>query len=309
MKSETKLIVTIALVAAIGIGGFASGFVVGGGSNASTARNFILVDDYGRVIALEGFAKRIVSVSPTPTEIIFSVGAGDLLVGVDAYSDYPNATANITKVGDFQLNVEKIISLKPDIIISSDLVSQNQLDGLSVHGIPYMILAARNISDVYKDMRLIGQLTNHSKDANDAVAALKVRVKNVTDITLASNVSHPKVYLEYWPLWTYGSGSFGDDLITLAGGSNIAHNETPEYLAVGPEFVVSKDPDIIIYTVGASVTTTKADITSRPGWSNIDAVINDRILTADDNLVSRYGPRIVDGLEALAALIHPELFP
>jgi len=138
---------------------------------------------------------------------------------------------------------------------------------------------------------------------------LQIRVKAITDKTLASNVTRPKTLLEYYPIWTYGQGSFGDDLIRLAGGINIAGNMSGEYVSVDPSFVISKNPDVIIYTVGSMTITTKSDITGRPGWQTINAVVNDKIFEVNDDLITLYGPRIVDGLEDLAALLHPELFP
>ena len=109
-------------------------------------------------------------------------------------------------------------------------------------------------------------------------------------------------------MFTYGPGSFGDDLIYLAGGENIAHNTSSEYPEVLDEFVLAQDPEIIVYTSGVMSSTTAESIAARPGWENISAITNDMIFSVDDNLLSRYGPRIVDGLEELAAIIHPELF-
>jgi len=310
MKEGMKLTIVLVVTVASVIASFAGGYMLGSVNTQSNTKMFILVDDYGRVVALDGFPQRIISIAPTPTEIIYAVGAGDLLVGIDTYSDYPNATANVTKIGDSSnLNVEKIISLEPDVIISSDLIPQAQLDFLATHGIPYLILATRNITDVYKDIRLIGQMTNHSSDANTLVSTLQTRVKAVTDKTMALNVTRPKILLEYYPIWTYGKGSFGDDLIRLAGGTNIAENMSGEYVSLDPSFVISKNPDIIVYTVGSMTTTTKSDITGRPGWQTLDAVVNDKIFGINDDLITLYGPRIVDGLEDLAALLHPELFP
>jgi len=310
MKEGMKLSIVVIVAVASVIASFAGGYILGSANNSDTSAKFTIVDDLGRVVSLNGFPQRIISVAPTPTEVVFAVGAEDLLVGIDTYSDYPNATANVTKIGDSSnLNVEKIISLEPDLIISSDLIPQAQLDFLATHGIPYLILTAKNISGVYKDIRLIGQITNHSSDANALVSSLQIRVKAITDKTLASNVTHPKTLLEYYPIWTYGQGSFGDDLIRLAGGTNIAGNMSGEYVSVDPSFVISKNPDVIIYTVGSMTITTKSDITGRPGWQTISAVVNDKIFEVNDDLITLYGPRIVDGLEDLAALLHPELFP
>lgn len=270
--------------------------------------SILLVDDYGRVVELDHVPERIVSTAPTPTELLFAVGAGDLVVGVDDYSDYPAEAANLTKVGSYTLSIEVIVGLQPDLIVSSDLVPLSQLELLEDQGIPFVILATRTLDDVLKDIRLVGILTGHVAEATALADGLEERIDAVTEKTQAEDLVRPRVYLEYYPYWTYGPGSFGNNLIALAGGINIAENTTSEYPMVTSEFVIAQDPEVIIYTVGYMTTTTAEEIASRPGWDVISAVFEDSIYSMDDNLVSRYGPRIVDGLEELAALLHPDLF-
>jgi len=292
--------VGIALVAFTG--GFYAGAIL------SAEQTVTIVDDYGRQIKLTGVPDRIVSIAPTPTEVIFAIGAGDLVVGVDDYSDYPTEANNITRVGNaLELNVEAIVGLKPDLVVTGDLVPK-ALKRVEDRGIPYMVLAARTLSDVVKDIRLMGAVTGHVQDASTLADSLDVRIKAVTNMTLAPTVVRPKVYIEYYEYFTFGPGSFGDDLLRAAGGVNIAGSTSSEYPVVGPEFVVAADPDIIVYTVGVMTTVAPSDFGKRPGWENITAVVDDAIYSIDDNLVSRYGPRVVDGLEQLAAILHPELF-
>lgn len=267
-----------------------------------------VTDDYGRAVALNGVPKRIVSVSPTPTEILFAVGAGDLVVGVDEYSDYPAEATNRTKVGSFTLNIEAIVGLDPDLIVSSDLVPQQQLDQLMELGYPYFIFATRDFEGVFKDIRMAGVLTWHIAEADALATSLEARVDAVALKTLAAGVTKPRTYVEYYPYYTYGPGSFGDDLIRLAGGMNVGHNLTSEYPTATSEFVVASDPQIIVYAVGPLSTTNATEIASRPGWDTISAVKDMQIYSVDENILSRYGPRIVDCLEQLAEIIHPELF-
>ena len=285
--------------------GFSAGYVLGGAQKKTTLS---IVDDYGRTVELHGIPQRIVSVAPSPTEIMFAVGAGSQVVGVDNYSDYPAEARSLPQIGSYTLNAEVIMSLKPDLIVSSDLVPRAQLDQLAAQGIPYFIFATRTMEDVFKDLRLAGSLTGHSLEAEAVVAGLQVRVNAVTNKTLADGVEKVRTYVEYYPLWTYGPGSFGNDLIRLAGGSNIAANASNEYPELTPEFIIAQNPQVIIYTVGPMTTTTSSDFAARSGWSNIYAVSHNKIYSIDDNLVSRYGPRVVDGLEQLAEIIHPELY-
>lgn len=265
-------------------------------------------DDYNRTIVLDGFAERIVSVAPSPTELLFAVGAGHHVVGVDDYSDFPEEVQSLPKVGSWTLNVEAIVGLEPDLVACSDLVPKQQLDMIANQSIPYFIFATRTMEDVFKDIRLAGVLTGHMSEAEEVATELEARVKAVTDLTLAPGVSKPDVYIEYYPLWTYGPGSFGDNMIALAGAVNIAHDAANEYPELTSEFIIASDPDIIIYTVGVMTTTNATEISGREGWDQITAVAEGEIYSIDDNLMSRYGPRIVEGLEELAKLIHPELF-
>ena len=293
-------------VVLVAVFAFTGGYFVG--SSVKKSEPFSIVDDYGRAVTLNGVPERIVSVAPTPTEILFAIGAGGQVIGVDDYSDFPAAAANLAKVGAFPLNVESIVALEPDLIVSSDLVPRGQLDQLEAQGIPYVIFADRTLEDVFKTIRLAGVITGHVSEADALAQSLSNRVEAVTNKTLAAGVPAPDVYVEYYPMWTYGPGSFGDDLIKLAGGRNIAENTSSEYPEVTSEFVIAKDPQIIVYTVGVMSTTTPESIGAREGWSNIRAVVQGDIYSVDDNLLSRYGPRIVDGFEQLAEIIHPELF-
>jgi iron complex transport system substrate-binding protein len=184
-----------------------------------------------------------------------------------------------------------------------------QLAQLEEKGIPYIILAARTLEEVFKDIKLVGLMTGHIDDASALVSGLEARVAAVTAKTSDVNLTKPRVFVEFYPMWTYGPGSFGDDMIKLAGGTNIAANTSSEYVPVTDEFVIAQDPQVIVYTVGSNYNgTTPTTISSRPGWSGVSAVASGKMYSVDDNLVSRYGPRIVDGLEALAKILHPELF-
>jgi iron complex transport system substrate-binding protein len=305
-KSATGIWIALA-VALTAIFAFTGGYFVGAMSVEETTA-FTIVDDYGRAVTIDGTPQRIVSVAPTPTEILFAVGAGDQIVGVDDYSDYPAATANLTKVGSYSLNMEAIVALEPDLIVAGDLVPRSQLEQLLAQGIPYVLLADRTLEDVFKTIRLAGVITGHVDEADQLATELEERVDAVTAKTLAADVTKPRVYVEYYPMWTYGPGSFGDDMIALAGGMNIAENASSEYPEITNEFIIAQDPEIIVYTIGVMSSTNDSSFAERPGWENITAVETDNIHSIDDNLLSRYGPRIVDGFEQLAAIIHPELF-
>lgn len=310
MSRTTKTVWTVLVVALTAIAAFTGGYFVGA-FIADTGKGFTVIDDYGRAVTLEAVPERIVSIAPSPTEILFAVGAGPQIVGVDNYSDYPQDALSLPKVGDYTLNVEAIISLQPDLIVGGDFVPLAQLELLESQGVPYVLFADRTLEDVLKTIRLAGVITGHVAEADEVANALSERIDAVKAKTLDPAVVKPRVYIEYddfMGLWTYGPGSFGDDLITAAGGVNIAHNTSQEYVVVDSEFVIAQNPEIIVYTTGPWSTLTEDTYLNRPGWDVIDAVIDGDIYGIDANLLSRYGPRIVDCLEQMAEIIHPELF-
>ena len=298
------VVIAVAVSSVLGFsGGYIAGVMIGGDETG-----VLIVDDYGRTVNIDTVPERIVSIAPTPTELLFAVGAGDLVVGVDTYSDYPAEVADLPKVGDMPILVEAIVALEPDLIVCGDFLPLDELELLEDQGIPYVVLATRTLDEVVKDVRLVGILTGHVEEADALADSLEDRIEAVREKTLAEDVIKPRVYLEYYPYFTFGPGSFGHDLIQSAGGINIAENTTSEYPMISTELVLGEDPEIIVYTVGYMCSTTADDFALRPGWENLTAVIEDNIFSMDDNLVSRYGPRVVDGLEELAAILHPELF-
>ncbi len=311
MSKTSKTVWTVLVVALTGVAAFTGGYFVGA-MVSETGEGFTVVDDYGRTVTLAAIPERIVSIAPSPTEILFAIGAGPQIVGVDNYSDYPEEAIALPKVGDYTLNLEAIIALQPDLIVGGDLVPLAQLEQLESQGIPYVLLADRTLEDVLKTVRLAGVITGHVTEADELATNLSERIDAVKAKTLDPATAKPRVYIEYdefMGLWTYGPGSFGDDLIMAAGGINIAHNTSSEYPMVESEFVIAQDPEIIIYTTGRWSTLSEDTYIDRPGWDVVDAVIDGDIYGMDANLISRYGPRIVDCLELLAEIVHPELFP
>ncbi len=270
---------------------------------------FTVIDDYKREVTLPKNPQRIISLAPACTEILFAVGLGNRVVGVDDYSDCPEEAKNITKIGSYlKPNLEIIVSLEPDLILSSDMTSKEYVASLEEMNFTIIVLAPKSTRGIVQDIRLVGTIGNKTEEANNLADNLKQRINAITSKTINSKIYRPKVYLEYYPYWTYGPGSVGNDLILMAGGSNISRTVATAYSEITNEFVVASNPEFIVFVVGYHASTTIKDIKNRTGWDKVDAVKNNQIYTIDDDLVSRPGPRIVDALEHLARLIHPELF-
>lgn len=268
-----------------------------------------LTDDRGKPIEVPENVQRIVSLAPSVTEILFVLGLEGYIVGVDDNSDYPEAALSLERVGGWIPDVEKIVALKPDLVIASDMTSEEVVASLEDKGLTVVYLAPKTVGGVLENIRLVGSITGRRDTAEKVVEGLERRIERITALTKKSECYQPTVYLEYYPYWTFGPGSFGDDLISLAGGRNIAADAAAEYINLSSEYIVGSNPEIIIFTTSEYTTTTIEEIRSRPGFSTVRAVQNNRIYTIDDDLLSRPGPRLVDALEMLAQLIHPELFP
>jgi iron complex transport system substrate-binding protein len=280
---------------------------------ASASAEIKLTDGLGRPVVLKEAAKRIISMAPSITEILFAIGAGDQIVGRDHPSDYPAEAASITDIGSTYetLNTELIVSLKPDLIITAEINTPEQVKTLEDLGLTvYHLKNPTTIEEMYGDMELLASLTGHEAEAAAAIDALKVRVAAVDNkiMPLSSRIS---VFYEVDGTdpakpFTAGKGTFITLLIERAGGYNIA-SDIEGYPQLSLEQVVAKDPDFIILG-DAKWGTTPKSIAQRPGWSNLSAVKNGQVLPFNDDLVSRPGPRMVDGLEELAKLLRPELF-
>ena len=270
-----------------------------------------IVDDLGRNITTKNNATRLISLAPSDTEILYFLGLGDKVVAIDNNTNYPAEAANKTKVSGYKwLDKEVILGLQPDIIFAA-AINEDSITTLQELGLTVIVLAPTNISGIFKDIRLVGKVMGISSKADELTKKLEARVKTVTAKALAKTVTKPRVYLEldaFMGYYTYGPNTFGDELITQSGGSNIAHNETIQYPTITDEFILASDPQVIIYQLGPWTTTTPTGIKGRTGWDNMTAVRNNSLYGINGDLVSRPGPRIVDGLEATARAIHPELF-
>jgi iron complex transport system substrate-binding protein len=269
-------------------------------------------DSLGRTITLDTTPQRIVSLAPSNTEILFAVGAGSQVVGRDEFSDYPPEAASISSIGGSfgEYNVEAIVTLEPDLVLAAEinppeLVQQLEDLGLTV----YYLGNPTTLEEMYENLETVAQLTGH--DASGLVDSLKARVAAVDEKVMPLSSRIPVFYeidaTDPSKPWTYGPGTFGDLLISRAGGYNIGGIASDPYPQISIEQVVAANPSVII--LGDSMWGVTAEsVKARPGWETIPAVQSDQIFPFDDNLVSRPGPRLVDGLEQLAKLLRPDLF-
>jgi iron complex transport system substrate-binding protein len=297
---------TVVVLMALALG---AGYMLGSSQRpTSQGTGMTIIDDIGRKVVLQQTPQKFISLAPSVTEVLFAVGLGPKVVGVDDYSDYPVEAKSKAKVGAFNLNYEVIISLKPDLIVGADITSKKQISDLESKGFVVMILAPKAIYGILQDIRLVGLVSGNVKEGMDLADSLDARIDAVTAKTSNQTLYRPRVYLEYDSYngyWTFGPGSFGNDLISLAGGLNIARNATTAYPDLNNEYIIKSDPEVIVFTTASYINTTAEKIKQRPGWDVISAVKENRISPLDNDLIARSGPRLIDGLEQLAKILHP----
>ena len=284
-------------------------------SPAPTQSPISLTDGLNNTLVLEHPARRVVSLAPSNTEILFAVGAGDQVVGRDSISDYPDRAKTLSDVGGGfgAINTERIVSLKPDLILATEITPPDQVTALQdLHLNVFYLKNPLSLDDMYHNLATVARLTGHEAETDRLIQSLKARVSAVTAKT-STLQERPTVFYELDSIdpnapWTSGPGTFIDVLLTQAGGKNLGNSLGSAWGQMSVEKLLTENPDYILlgdFTYGG---VTPQQVAARPGWQKLGAVQAQRVFTFDDNLVSRPGPRLVDGLEALAKLLHPDLF-
>lgn len=272
-----------------------------------------ITDDAGREIHLNSTPTRIVSHVPSITETIFALGLGDKLVADSDYCDYPEAAKTKPKIGGyFTPNIEEIVAMKPDLVLTDGHVPEliTKLDSL---GIPIAVIDPKDINGVLKDIELLGNITGSQKKAAEIISNFEERVDAVM-YKVVPLCSLPSVFYVFDATdttkpWTAGPGSFVDSLINMAGGHNVAASASDPWIQFNMEELVNSNPDIILVDSSHGTAAISPDqIKELPGWQGLKAVKENHIYTIDGDLVNRSGPRLVEGLEEMAKILHPDLF-
>jgi len=266
-----------------------------------------VTDFQGRSVAISKRPERIVSIGPSNTEFLFALGVGDRVVGDDDFSDEPAAAKSKEHVGGVKVNLEKVVALKPDLIVTVKF-SDGTIEALSQTSASVLVIDPQGAADVARSATLIGQAVGADgmKLASDIQKQLDA-VKAKTDAAPKLKVFHEVDASDPAKIYTVGPGSFIDDLIKLAGGANVFATAKTAYPTVSGEQIISLNPDVIVLG-DALYGTSIASISTRPGWAALSAVKSNRVY-AGLSVFSRPGPRLGDAALAYAKLVHPELFP
>jgi iron complex transport system substrate-binding protein len=261
-----------------------------------------VIDETGHKFNFAYYPKRIVSTIPSNTEILFGLGLKDRIVGVTNQCNYPAETKSVEKVGSVNLSLEKIVSLKPDLILMLEDAQKVQIERLRALGLPVFVINPHSVYGLMKSIKLVGKVTGSDDAAHKMVASINDRIQKIS--SKYRSYRNLKVLVVIWvePLITAGKGTYIDDLIRYAGGINIGSKVHGAYPIMNFETVLSEKPDFIIIAgkSNAEMTFIKND----KKWGLLDAVNKRNILLIDSDVITRPGPRLVDALDIIVSFIH-----
>jgi iron complex transport system substrate-binding protein len=266
-------------------------------------------DDIGRSVNIVAAPQRIVSLAPGITETLYALGLDDKIAGVTTFCDWPAAARKKTRIGGFtNPSIEKIVSLKPDLIIATaDGNRQDAVLQLERLGLPVYVTNPSNTNAVLKSILHIGEITNREKDARELVDKLQRRLNNITH--QIRHKSKPRVFFQLGlePLITAGKGTLINEVIERAGGVNVAGHDPANYPRYSAEGIIGVSPEIIIF---APMVNDKEFVAVKIFWQEfgkIPAVKNNKIYPINADLINRASPRIVDAIEIMALIFHPDI--
>lgn len=275
------------------------------------AEGLSVQDMAGRDIQLSGPGKRIVALQPSDCEILYALGAGDLLVGRGEYCDYPAEVAALPSVqSGFETNLEQIIELKPDVVFMTKMGQQEEhVNKLDEAGIKVLVTDAQDIQGVYQAIELLARVTGRQTEGEQLIATMKDSFSKVTE--LAAGREGGSVYFEVSPLeyglWTAGKGTFMQEIADMLNLKN-AFADVDGWQAISEEQVIARDPDFIVTTAmyfGEGKTPVE-EVVSRNGWDQLNAIKNDHVFNINSDAITRPGPRLMDAVLELYQLVYGE---
>ncbi len=267
-----------------------------------------VTDDEGTTVVLPAPPQRIVSLTPATTELVFALGAGDRLKGRTQSDDYPPAAAAVPAVASFNgVVIEQVVAIAPDLVLAggNGFTAATDVARLRQLGFPVLVLYAASVNGVLADIRLVGRALGAEAQADQLASDMQVRIDGVK--AAVAPLDRPRVFYEigYQPdIYGPATDSFVADMVSAAGGDPVTTGN-PAVFSISLESLVAQDPQLIVLG-DAAYGTCPADVTARPGWDSMTAVEDDAIVPIDDVIVTRPGPRLGEGLAALALAIHPD---
>ena len=276
--------------------------------DGETSYPLTITDDLDKEVTFEAQPERVVSLSPANTEILFALGLSDKVVGRTDYCNYPEEAQKVESIGDYNApNVEKIISLSPDLVLATDFINDDVRAQLEAAGAKVMVFKAADIPTVEEDIHRVGQIMNVNGKATEIVDGMEKKYTELKE-KMNSVKTQKSVFIDIGNYYSSGENSLLGTMLSDINAKNIAADTGMDWPQLSVEQIIAANPDVYV-----SFFTTPEDIKKVPGFDQINAVKNDQIyyyemLSPDSDLIQRAGPRIVDGLELLAKDVYPELF-
>ncbi len=269
-----------------------------------------VTDQVGRKIQVPDDPARVIALAPSITEIVYDLGRQEKLVGATEYSTYPPAAQALPRVGSYvRLDIEKIVALKPDLCLAiKDGNPKHIVDRIVSLGIPVYVINPRNLDQIMDAISRIGSLMGAEESARQLVEVMAKRIEKVR-ARVKKDRHSPRVFfqIDAEPLFSAGTDTFIHELIVLAGGTNTTAGEVA-YPRYSWEDIIVLQPELVLISSMAGGLSPEYLVGSWKKWDQLDAVKNDRIFVVNAELFDRPTPRLVDGLEVIAAIMHPDLF-
>ncbi len=272
-----------------------------------------LEDARGTEFTLEEQPEKIISLLPSNTEMIYSLDAWDQLIAVTGNDDYPPEANELPTVGDMTIDVEETISQNPDVVLAGQINDMDAIGQIEEAGIPVVVIEDTNsFEDLYDTIEFVGTVLGKQNEAEVLINDMQARIESIEAV--AQNIPDED-QLDVWvevdadpDLFTTGSETFVDEMLTMIGANNVAHEEVG-WVQYTEEDAISLNPNVIIITYGAYIENSEENVLNRAAWQSVPAVEDERVYSLDDaNTVSRQGPRLIEGVETLAELIYPEYY-
>jgi iron complex transport system substrate-binding protein len=266
-------------------------------------------------VVIEAKPEKIISLMPSNTEIAFALGLGDEVVGVSDNDTYPEEALEKEKIGGMEFNIEKIISLQPDLVLayggSSMGSSAEGLQQIRDAGIAVLVVNdATSFTAVYDAINMIGTATGKQGEAETLVASMKAKVEEIKEkAATIKDEDKKKVYIEVSPapdMYSVGKNTFMDEMLTIINAENVVTEA--DWPRVDQEAIIASNPDVIITTYGFYTEDAVEQVLNREGWQDVNAVKNKQVADVHSDKVTRSGPRLVEGVEELAKAVYPDIF-
>ena len=275
---------------------------------AETEFPLTIKDDLGNEVVLEKAPERVVSLSPSATEILFAVGAGEQVVGRTDYCSYPEEASKVDSIGTYiDPNTELILSKEPDVVLASDYIDDAIKSQIEAVGAKVILLSANSLEAIEADILLVGKVLNQNEKAGEVVEDMNAELKEVQEIT-AKAEEKKSVFVDIGSFYSAGPGSLLDDELNKLGAVNIAAEAGETWPQISVETIIEKNPDVYI-----SLFTSVDELKTISGLNELDCMKNDQVvfydgLSKEADMIQRSGPRVTKGIRLLAESIYPELF-